>query len=286
MSYSDTPPGPSRAENPLAADDSASDVTFSTQVDGPVSTPGSRLPSSTEGDSTPAVATEQARQVGQDALAGGQQVAGVAADQAKSVAAEAGAQARNLLDEARSQLTDQAATQQNNLASWLQSIVAELDQMADRTHGAQSGAATSLVRQVSERARGAASWLQDHEPSDLLAETSRFARQRPGLFLALAAAGGLLAGRLTRGLTADNSQSGPSGRLGNTNPSGYATAVVTAPAERYATGQGRPDGGAVPASVHAENIDLLDDGVDDVVDDDELGLRGSWVTGGTGPDVR
>jgi len=224
--------------------------------------------------------------VGQDALAGGQQVAGVAADQAKSVAAEAGAQARNLLDEARSQLTDQAATQQNNLASWLQSIVAELDQMADRTDGAQSGAATSLVRQVSERARGAASWLQDHEPSDLLAETSRFARQRPGLFLALAAAGGLIAGRLTRGLTADTSQSGPSGRLGNTNPSGYATAFVTAPAERYATGQGRPDGGAVPASVHAENIDLLDDGVDDVVDDDELGLRGSWVTGGTGPDVR
>ena len=285
MSYSDTPPGPSRDENPLAADDSASDVTFSTQVDWPVSTAGSRLHSSTEVGSTTAVATEQAKQVGQDALASGQQVAGVAADQAKSVAAEAGAQAKNLLDEARSQLTDQAATQQNNLASWLQSIVAELDQMVDRTDGSQSGAATSLVRQVSERARGAASWLQDHEPSDLLAETSRFARQRPGLFLALAAAGGLLAGRLTRGMTADTSQSGPSlpsGRLGNTNPGGYATAVVTTPAERFATEQGRPGGGAVPAAVHGERVDL----VDDVVDDDEFGVRGTSVAGGPGPGLR
>jgi hypothetical protein len=225
--------------------------------------------------------------VGQDALAGGQQVAGVAADQAKSVAAEAGAQAKNLLDEARSQLTDQAATQQNSLASWLQSIVAELDQMVDRTDGSQqSRAATSLVRQVSERARAAASWLQDHEPSDLLAETSWFARQRPGLFLALAAAGGLLAGRLTRGLTADTSQSGPSGQPGDTNPGGYPTAAVTTPAERFASEPGRPDGGAVPASVHGEQVDLADDVVDDGVGDDELGLRGSSVTGGTGPDVR
>jgi ElaB/YqjD/DUF883 family membrane-anchored ribosome-binding protein len=280
MSHSDTPPGPPRAENPRAADDSASDVTFSTQADVPASTAGTRLHSSSKADSTTAVATDQAKQVGQDALAGGQQVAGVAADQAKSVAAEAGAQAKNLLDEARSQLTDQAATQQNNIASWLQSIVDELDQMVDPTDGSQSGAATSLVRQVSERARGAASWLQDHEPSDLLAETSRFARQRPGLFLALAAAGGLLAGRLTRGLTADTSPSGPAGQTGNTTGD-YTTAAVTTPAERFGTEQGRPNTGAVPASVQGENIDL-----DDVVGDDELGLRGSSVTGGTGPDVR
>ncbi|MEO7235427.1 MAG: hypothetical protein ABIW80_08640, partial [Lapillicoccus sp.] len=37
-------------------------------------------------DSTTAVATDQAKQVGQDALQGGQHVAGVAVDQVKSVA--------------------------------------------------------------------------------------------------------------------------------------------------------------------------------------------------------
>jgi ElaB/YqjD/DUF883 family membrane-anchored ribosome-binding protein len=157
--------------------------------------------------STTGVAADQARQVGQEAVDSGRQVAQVAASEASSVASEAGAQAKNLLGEARTQLTDQAATQQNNLASWLSSLVDELDQMVDRTsevgNGAGSGAATSLVRQVSSRARTTATWLEDHEPADLLNETSKFARQRPGLFLALAAAAGLLAGRLTRGLTAD-----------------------------------------------------------------------------------
>ena len=118
---------------------------------------------------------------------------------------EAGTQAKNLLGEARTQLTDQAAQQQNNLATWISSIVDELDGMVNRSEDGdtQSGAATSLVRQVSSRARSAAGWLENHEPADLLTETSRFARQRPGMFLALAAVGGLVAGRLTRGLTAD-----------------------------------------------------------------------------------
>ena len=159
--------------------------------------------------STPEVATDQAKQVGHEALDSGRQVAQVAKDEASSVVGEAGAQAKNLLGEARTQLTDQAATQQNNLAAWLSSIVDELNGMVDRSEGGdtQSGAATALVRQVSTRARSAATWLENHEPADLLTETSRFARQRPGLFLALAAVGGLVAGRLTRGLAADASAS-------------------------------------------------------------------------------
>jgi ElaB/YqjD/DUF883 family membrane-anchored ribosome-binding protein len=172
---------------------------------------GGGTPSYTEPSSTSEVATDQAKQVGHEALDGGRQVAQVAADEASSVAHEAGSQAKNLLGEARTQLTDQASTQQNKLAAWLSSVVDELDGMVDRSQGGdtaqQSGAATSLVRQVSSRARSAATWLEDHEPADLLTETSRFARQRPGLFLALAAAGGLVAGRLTRGLTADASAS-------------------------------------------------------------------------------
>ena len=47
-------------------------------------------------------------------------------------------------------------------------------------------------------------WLDNHEPSDLLDEVKRFARRRPGAFLALAAAAGVVAGRLTRGAVAAN----------------------------------------------------------------------------------
>ena len=198
MSQYDSPPTSGNGYDPLPVTDPPT-----------ASYSGASISHDSGPSSTPEVAADQAKQVGHEALDGGRQVAQVAADEASSVVGEAGTQAKNLLAEARTQLTDQAATQQNNLATWISSIVDELDGMVDRSEGGdtQSGAATSLVRQVSSRARSAAGWLEDHEPADLLTETSRFARQHPGMFLALAAVGGLVAGRLTRGLTADASPS-------------------------------------------------------------------------------
>ena len=119
-------------------------------------------------------------------------------------------------------------------------LVEELDQMVNG--GApteQSGPATALVRQVSERTRGASTWLQDHEPADLLAQTSRFARQRPGMFLALAAVGGVLAGRLTRGLTAD----APTSSTSSTQGAGsyeVSTVAVATPVTPVASGTYAP----------------------------------------------
>ncbi|TLM80215.1 hypothetical protein FDW83_19020, partial [Pseudarthrobacter sp. NamE2] len=52
-----------------------------------------------------------------------------------------------------------------------------------------------------------ASWLENKQPGDLLNEVQRFARNRPGTFLLLAAGAGVLAGRLTRGLTAGATES-------------------------------------------------------------------------------
>lgn len=237
--------------------------------------PRSTVPASTFGNGSPTdgpssttgVAADQAKQVTQDAVEGGKQVAGVAADQAKAVATEAAQQASSLLGEALTQLNDQASTQQNNLAAWLHSVVDELDQMVDhsRTEG-QSGTATQLVSQVSQRARGAASWLSDNQPSDLLDQTTRFARQRPGLFIALAAAAGLLAGRLTRGLAADSGhQPATPDRLSNGStptfgsapsvsrapvvadvPAPAATAAPMVPATAPAGGSAAPEQNVVP----------------------------------------
>ena len=67
--------------------------------------------------------------------------------------------------------------------------------------GGQSGVATEVAQQAAERIHGAASWLEQREPADLLQAVRDFARRRPGVFLARAAVAGLAAGRLTRGMT-------------------------------------------------------------------------------------
>ena len=66
----------------------------------------------------------------------------------------------------------------------------------------QDGVATDLARQAADKARQAAGWLADRDPGSLLDEVRSFARRKPGTYLAIALGAGVLAGRLTRGLTA------------------------------------------------------------------------------------
>ncbi|MFH5877345.1 hypothetical protein [Arthrobacter sp. NA-172] len=117
-----------------------------------------------------------------------------------NVATEVRSNARDLLDQARADLTDQAGKQQQKVAAGLRSISEELDSMA--TASEQPGVATDLVRQAAQRSSSVATWLEDRDPGSLLEEVKTFARQRPGTFLLLAAGAGVLAGRLSRGLSA------------------------------------------------------------------------------------
>jgi hypothetical protein len=148
--------------------------------------------------STTDVARDEAAGVGQHAREAGGQVAQTATDQARQVVAETGQQARDLFGEAQGQARDQASVQQQKAAQQLHSVADELGQMA--ANGGQSGVATEFARQAADRAHGAASWLEQREPADLLDEVRNFARRRPGTFLIGAAVAGLVAGRLTRGL--------------------------------------------------------------------------------------
>ena len=76
--------------------------------------------------------------------------------------------------------------------SQLRTVADELQEMAAK--GGQSGLATEVAQQAAERIHGAASWLEQREPGDLLQAVRDFARRRPGVFLAGAAAAGLVAG--------------------------------------------------------------------------------------------
>lgn len=66
-----------------------------------------------------------------------------------------------------------------------------------------SGVATEFVGQAATRLQGVAGWLDDRDPGSLLSEVKQFAARRPGVFIGVAAAAGLLAGRLTKGLLAE-----------------------------------------------------------------------------------
>jgi hypothetical protein len=153
------------------------------------------------------VARDEAADVGNSAREAGSHVAQSATDQARQVVSETGAQARDLLDEAKGQVREQASTQQHKAAQQLRAVAGELSEMAAK--GGQSGPATQLAQEAAERVRGVASWLDQREPGDLLNGVREFARRHPGTFLVGAAAAGMVAGRLTRGLT---SAAGPDGQ--------------------------------------------------------------------------
>ena len=156
---------------------------------------------SQNGDSpTTEVAKQQAAEVADTAKQAGAQVADTVKEQAGQVTAEAKNQAKQLLSQAQSELSEQAAGTQQRVSEGLRALADELSGMARNSE--QDGVATDLARQAADRARTAAGWLADRDPGSLLDEVRTFARRKPGTYLALALGAGVLAGRLTRGLTA------------------------------------------------------------------------------------
>jgi hypothetical protein len=208
------------------------------------STPGAGVPDSGataagESGGTVDVAKGQAAEVGQGAVQAGQHVAGVAKDQAAQVGAEAGRQAKDLLHQASSELSQQAGQQQQRLAQGVRALSDELHKMTSGQPS--SGPATDLAQQGAQRVRELATWLEQREPGDLIEEVKIFARRRPGAFLALAAGLGLVAGRMTRGLKAaasdqsDAQQSGSYSQYGT--PTQYGSGVQYGSGTQYgATG--------------------------------------------------
>lgn len=170
------------------------------------------------GDSDPS-AKEKAAQSAQAGKQAASEVASTAADKAKDVAQETKQQARNVLGQAQDQLKQQTATQHQNLVSNLHAIGDQLGSMAQNSD--QSGYATDLVSQAGDRAHSAASFLESREPSELVDELRRFARQKPGLFIVGALAAGVVAGRLTRGVVAVHKDDSDDSS-GNSQVAGYS----------------------------------------------------------------
>uniref|UniRef100_UPI0028D7F0DF hypothetical protein n=1 Tax=uncultured Leifsonia sp. TaxID=340359 RepID=UPI0028D7F0DF len=147
---------------------------------------------------TAQAAKQEAGRVADSAVDAGKDVAAVAKDEAANVAQETKEQAKDLYRQTQQELREQAALQQERVASGLRSIGDELQQMAGASEA--QGVASDLVGQAARRTQAVASWLDERDPGSLLQEVKSYARRNPGTFIAAAAVAGALAGRLTRAL--------------------------------------------------------------------------------------
>ncbi|MFJ6042557.1 hypothetical protein [Brachybacterium paraconglomeratum] len=178
-----------------------------------------------------------AREVATDAQGAGRAVAETAKSEAASVKEDAAREGRKLWDETTSTLSTQATDQMNRAAGTVRTFTDDLGRMA-RGEQPEAGLATELTGQLTDRTEALATWLEHHEPADLLDEVQRFARRRPAAFLAIAAGIGFAAGRLTRGVAQNHMDDDDSGQL-----SGGPRHAPAAPA---GAGYGYPATGQVP----------------------------------------
>lgn len=175
-------------------------------------------------NSTTQTAKDEAANVGQTAKEATGQVASTATEQAKNVAGETKRQAKDLIDQAGSQVTEQAGAQKDKAVGGLRSLADELRSMAEG-NGAAGGMTGDLARQAADKAHEFAGWLDQRDPGNLLDEIRQLARRKPGSFLIGAALAGVAAGRLTRGAVAAKDSSTPSG--GTVAPAGGTMPTAT-----------------------------------------------------------
>ena len=181
---------------------------------------------------------DQARQVGSEAANAGGAVAQTAKEQGREVVGEAKRQARNLYGEARNTLTSQTSQQQQRAAGGLRSLAEEMRSMAQNS--GQAGPVTELAHQAADRVHGVAGWLEQREPGDILNEVKNYARRNPGTFLVGAAVLGVLAGRLTKNISAAGDGTGSAHRAYGPGYDPDRTAVI--PTSRAVPDQIPPGG--------------------------------------------
>ncbi len=172
---------------PQTPDTAATDPYGAATVEDGYSTPAG---TDTAGGSKTETAKQEASNVAGQAASAAQNVAQTAKEEVANVAAEAKSSAQDLFGQAKQGLSSQAGSQQQKAAEGIRTISSQLHDMASAPD--QQGVASDLIRQAAQRSESVASWLENRQPGDLLDEVQRFARNKPGTFLLLAAGAGVL----------------------------------------------------------------------------------------------
>ena len=197
-----------------------------------------------------------AQDVAGDAKNAGRAVKDTAAQEAAGVKDDAVREAKRLGGEAGTMLESQASDQLDRAAGVVRTFSDDVARIA-RGEKPEPGVAKDLVDQLNSRAEATATWLEDHDPKEVLHEVQGFARRRPVAFLAIAAGVGFAAGRLTRGIRhhhADDDKQGSStssqGARGSTpaTSAGSSAGAASGPARGTSAGAASgPVPGTIPA---------------------------------------
>jgi uncharacterized protein YjbJ (UPF0337 family) len=178
-------------------------------------------------------ATDEVREVGQTAQGAAQTVAQDVKEEVGQVTDELRQQARTMVDETRTQLREKADAQTAGVADRLGRLAEELRAVANG-HPDQGATVRRYLDQAGSTVADVAGQLRDKDFGGLVQDVQRFARRRPGAFLAASAAVGFVAGRLVR--------SGRDDAETPTSPTGNG-AVVSEPGSISPTHAMGPAGG-------------------------------------------
>jgi hypothetical protein len=156
---------------------------------------------SNQATDTARAAADAGTEIARTAATDVKQVAETAVEQTGRVASELGTQARTALDQATAGVKEQANEQTARMAESLRGIAGELQALVDGRPD-EAGRFPDLARQATDQLQTFADSIGQRGIEGILDETQRFARRRPGMFLAGAAIAGFAAGRLLRGAKA------------------------------------------------------------------------------------
>jgi ElaB/YqjD/DUF883 family membrane-anchored ribosome-binding protein len=185
-------------------------------------------------------AKQEASQVASTAAGSAKQVATEATTQAKAVAQQAKEQVTTLLDQTKGELRSTAEQKGQQAATGLRTFADQLRSLAEG-QPTQAGQLQQYVQDAQQRVQSFATRLETEGPQALLQDATRFARQRPVVFLAAAAGAGFAIGRLVRAGAAASSEQGQNGSGSyGTASSMYGTASPYSATDSYSTADPYP----------------------------------------------
>jgi uncharacterized phage infection (PIP) family protein YhgE len=182
------------------------------------------------GEQSQEVPTESAGTVKEVARSAQEQAGAVASEarqQAGAVTSEAKAQAMNLAHDAKHQLREQAEAQTAKVSESLQRLTTELRALCEGRPD-EAGTVRQYAEQASTQLNRLTSRLDERSLDGLVDDLQRFARRRPGMFLAGAAATGFLAGRMFRSIKDEQQEQGSTG----VGSAGYQSSAMPMPPAR------------------------------------------------------